>query len=102
SVPAEVPVTIRYDAYTRQEACDLELERLWYRTWLCVGRDEDLPNVGDSIVYEIGERSVVLVRSEPEVVRAFPNSCLHRGRQLRDCDGNSRRLTCPFHGWSWE
>ncbi|MFP6641327.1 MAG: aromatic ring-hydroxylating dioxygenase subunit alpha, partial [Myxococcota bacterium] len=34
-------------------------------------------------------------------IRAFHNSCLHRGRALKDGAGQSAKIRCPFHGWTW-
>ena len=64
-------------------------------------REEDLPGVGDRVVYDIGDDSLVVVRSEPERIRAFHNACLHRGTRLCDADGRSAALRCPYHGFTW-
>ena len=34
-------------------------------------------------------------------IRAFPNACLHRGRQLKQYDGHCDEIRCPFHGFAW-
>ena len=41
------------------------------------------------------------MRVAPQEIRAYHNSCLHRGRQLREWDGSVSQLRCPFHGWTW-
>lgn len=84
-----------------------EYERMWSRVWQWACNSEDVPNVGDHIVYDIGERSVLLVRVAEQTatdhgIRAYHNACLHRGRQLKTGPGNSRQLTCGFHGWTWD
>jgi nitrite reductase/ring-hydroxylating ferredoxin subunit len=80
---------------------ELEAERLWPRVWQMVCREEHLPEVGDTVVYDIVGRSVLVVRSAPDRLQAFHNACLHRGRKLRDCDGHAEQLRCPFHGFTW-
>ncbi|MEQ1883178.1 MAG: Rieske 2Fe-2S domain-containing protein, partial [Burkholderiales bacterium] len=62
----------------------LEMERVWPRTWQVACRIEEIPNVGDYVNYEIGQESILVVRSSPDTINAFYNVCPHRGRRLRD------------------
>jgi phenylpropionate dioxygenase-like ring-hydroxylating dioxygenase large terminal subunit len=94
---ARVPI----ERYVSPEFHRLEVERLWRKVWQMAAREEDIPEVGDRIVYEISDHSIVVVRSAPDQIRAFHNACLHRGRQLCDGDGRSSAFRCPFHGWTW-
>jgi nitrite reductase/ring-hydroxylating ferredoxin subunit len=93
----EIPVSY----YTDRRYHDLEKEKLWSRVWQFACREEHLPEPGDTYLYEIADRSYVLVRGEDATIRAFPNACLHRGRALRDYPGRVRELRCPFHGFCW-
>lgn len=88
--------------YTSQAWHDLEVERVWKRVWQVACREEELAEVGDSIVYEVADLSLVVVRSAPDRIRAFHNSCLHRGATLRANDGYVPALRCPFHGFTWD
>lgn len=81
---------------------NLEVEKLWKKVWQWACREENIPNVGDYIVYDIADLSVIVVRSKADKIQAFYNSCLHRGTQLCLNDGNSLALQCPFHGWTWK
>ncbi len=87
---------------------DLEMERLWPRVWQMACREEQIPEPGDSIVYEIGSYSILVVRGDDDQIRAFFNSCLHRGTQLRPGGPHegevvtTGKIRCPFHGWSWK
>jgi phenylpropionate dioxygenase-like ring-hydroxylating dioxygenase large terminal subunit len=94
---ADIPI----GRYISREFHDLEKERLWSRVWQFACREEHIPEVGDTYVYEIAGQSYVIVRSGPDKISAFPNACLHRGRQLRDYEGNCTELRCPFHGFAW-
>ena len=80
---------------------DLEVARVWRRVWQMACRHEQIPAVGDRVVYESPGVSLVVVRSGPDEVRAFHNSCLHRGTQLRAQPGRIEELRCPFHGFTW-
>ena len=87
--------------YISREWHELEKERLWSRVWQFACRTEHIPEVGDTLVYDIAGRSYVIVRTAPDTVKAYPNACLHRGRQLRDYPGRCSELRCPFHGFAW-
>jgi phenylpropionate dioxygenase-like ring-hydroxylating dioxygenase large terminal subunit len=91
-----VPVT----RYTRREFHELEMEKLWPRVWQMACREEEIPEVGDYSVYEIGRYSIIVVRTA-QGIRAHHNVCRHRGRRLCDFDGHAASFICPFHGFSW-
>ena len=87
--------------YTSQRYHDLEMERMWARVWQMACREEQIPEVGDHVIYDIGDASLIVVRTGADDVRAFHNSCLHRGTQLRTGSGRVDRFRCPFHGLTW-
>ncbi|MCP4222558.1 MAG: Rieske 2Fe-2S domain-containing protein, partial [Actinomycetia bacterium] len=68
--------------YTSQAFHDAEAANLWPRSWQMACRLEHIPNVGDYHVYEICDLSIIVIRTGPEEVKAFHNSCLHRGMTL--------------------
>ena len=79
-----------------------EVEGVWGHVWQMACREEQVPEVGDSLVYEVADWSLIVVRTAPDEVRAFHNSCLHRGTQLRTRPGNvTKGFRCPYHGISW-
>ncbi|KPP95003.1 SRPBCC family protein [Erythrobacter sp. HL-111] len=99
---ASVPVKpIDRRRYYDPDFAALENARLWPRTWQMACRLEDIPEVGDYVLYEIAEISLIVVRSDRDTVKAFFNACLHRGRALRDADGTASEFRCPFHGFTW-
>ncbi len=99
---AELPVLkVPIERYTSRAFHALEVEKLWRRVWQMACREEEIPEVGDHVLYQIADDSLVVMRSAPGEIRAFHNACLHRGRALRDCDGRADELRCPFHGWTW-
>lgn len=87
--------------YTSREFFELEASRLWPRVWQMVCREEDLPNVGDALPYDIVGKSFIVVRTAPDAIRAYYNSCPHRGRKLLLEPGHLERIHCPFHGFTW-
>jgi nitrite reductase/ring-hydroxylating ferredoxin subunit len=98
----ESPDRARPQRYYDAEFFELEVERLWSRTWQMACRLEEIPQPGDFVEYEILDQSVIVVRSGASEVRAFHNSCRHRG--VRFARGRGQCATgfnCPFHGWSY-
>jgi phenylpropionate dioxygenase-like ring-hydroxylating dioxygenase large terminal subunit len=78
-----------------------EVARLWPRVWQMACREEDIPNVGDYHIYDIVGKSLIVVRTPSGEIKAFYNSCLHRGRKLVTMNGRKDEFRCPFHGFSW-
>jgi len=98
----ELPgVKVPVARYTSREFHDLEVEKVWKKVWQFACREEQLPEPGDHVVYDIASLSILVVRGEDMQIRAFHNVCLHRGRALKDFDGGGDELRCPFHGWAW-
>jgi nitrite reductase/ring-hydroxylating ferredoxin subunit len=95
---------IDFARYTSPTFFEQEMQSLWPRTWQWACREEHVPDVGDTYVYDIGRYSVIVVRSGEDTIEAFLNSCTHRGTRLLAGEGSgySPAFTCPFHGWSWE
>lgn len=79
----------------------LELHRMWSRVWQMACHVTQIPEVGDHLVYELGDESLLVTRSGPDEIRAFHNSCLHRGNRLRAEDGCVGAFRCAYHGWTW-
>ncbi len=87
--------------YTSEERFKAEIEKMWMRVWQMACREEEIPNVGDHIVYDNVGKSVIVVRSAPDTISAFYNVCLHRGRKLVTDRGCKNQFRCPFHGFTW-
>jgi phenylpropionate dioxygenase-like ring-hydroxylating dioxygenase large terminal subunit len=71
--------------------------------WMCVGRSDQIPGPGDQRAESVGEGSVLLVRGDDGVVRAFANTCRHRGHELLPCGGAAQQnvIICPYHSWTY-
>jgi len=87
--------------YTSKEWHDKEVEHLWKKVWQMACREEEIPLPGDHMRYDIAGMSFIVVRTEAGDIKAFPNACLHRGRMLKEFDGNATELRCAFHGFCW-
>jgi len=89
--------------YTDSEFQALEHEKLWSRVWQVACRVDAVPEVNDFQVYDVGERSALVVRVSPEKIKAYFNFCPHRGTALGEGSGcfEEGNIICPFHGWRW-
>ena len=89
--------------YTDPAFYQLDLETLFYREWLFVGHDCELAEPGDYFTLQVGDYPIVVVRGRDGVIRAFHNSCRHRGSRICSAErGSAVRLVCPYHNWSYD
>jgi phenylpropionate dioxygenase-like ring-hydroxylating dioxygenase large terminal subunit len=98
-----LPHGISTGRYIDPQFLRLEYEKLWSRVWQAAARLDEIPNVGDYTVYDIGNQSILVVRADESTVKAYFNACPHRGTALGRGTGTfpSCRIMCPFHGWRW-
>ena len=88
--------------YTSPEYFERELAQLWPRVWQLACPLDQVAQPGDYYEYRCGTLSVLIVRGDDGVLRAFQNACRHRGSAI--CEGSGSALTelrCPFHRWTW-
>lgn len=87
--------------YNDEALYELELERVFSRSWILLGHEDHVPNTGDFLNTYIGEDPVLLVRQKDASLKVFLNQCRHRGMKLsRDDSGNARAFVCTYHGWA--
>ena len=80
----------------------LEQERIFTRCWLYLGHETELPGNGSFITTTMGEDPVILVRDKNGKLRAFLNSCSHRGAKVCRADsGVTELFRCPYHAWTF-
>jgi len=82
----------------------LEMTRIWYRNWIYVCRSSDIGAARTFRTLEVGDQSILVVRGEDRVARAFHNTCRHRGAALcRTSEGrfSSTGIVCPYHSWRY-
>lgn len=79
-----------------------EYERLWPKVWQVACREEELADIGAYVTYEIGDQSLIVVRTATGTIRSYYNVCLHRGRRLKEGCGKVGKFHCNYHGWQWD
>jgi nitrite reductase/ring-hydroxylating ferredoxin subunit len=88
--------------YTRQDFYDLEFQRVWGGSWVCAGRETDVLEPGQYKVFSKLGAPMLLVRGRDRVLRAFYNTCRHRGAPVvRDAFGRTSLLRCGYHHWTY-
>ncbi|WP_373082327.1 aromatic ring-hydroxylating dioxygenase subunit alpha [Zhongshania sp.] len=101
---------VSFEDCVSEEFYEKEREHVFKKSWLYVGRIEQLPEKGSYFTREFAfaETSVLLVRGKDDVVRAFHNICPHRGNKLvwkddpfQETEGRAPVLFCRFHGWRY-
>lgn len=91
-------------AFTDADVFALERRTIFDRSWICLGREEEIALPGQWLRAEIGDEPVLVVRGPDLRVRAFLDVCRHRGASLvgRRACGRAAKLECPYHGWTYE
>jgi Rieske 2Fe-2S family protein len=91
------------DAYFDARHFARELQRIWYRNWIYVGRSSDVAAAPRAFgTFEVGDQKLLLVRDDEGVLQGFHNTCRHRGAALcRESSGSLRTaaIICPYHAW---
>jgi len=67
----------------------------------CRRRVVELPESGDYVVHDFMHESVIVVRQDDGSLKAYYNTCGHRGQRLVWNTGSTQNFHCPYHGWVW-
>jgi Rieske 2Fe-2S family protein len=103
SLAADGQMSLPAEAYADASVLGWELEHFFDRSWVCVGRSEDLRNAGDRRAVRLGHERALLVRGESGKLHAFYNVCRHRGHELMAVGetASGRFIRCPYHAWAY-
>ncbi|MFN3233672.1 MAG: aromatic ring-hydroxylating oxygenase subunit alpha [Alphaproteobacteria bacterium] len=92
---------IKAEVYTDPARFEREKNQIFRRMPLMLAASCELPNAGDYKTMDPIGVPVLLVRGKDGDMRAFFNSCSHRGTNVAVGDGNASRFVCPYHGWTF-
>ena len=88
--------------YTDQEIFELEMQRIFARSWLFLCHESQIPEPGDFFQSVMGRDNVLVVRQRDGSIKAMLNTCAHRGNAVcRAEEGNAKNFLCTYHGWSY-
>ncbi len=99
--PERACFTLPPEAYCSPELHALEVREIFEKSWLCVGREEYVPNTGDYFTIDVMGEPVIVVRGKDGRVRALNSACRHRYMPVVEGRGNAKRFTCPYHAWTY-
>ena len=89
--------------YRDPKIFDLEMDRIFDRTWVFVAHESELPNNGDFKSATIGRQPIIVSRTESGELVGLYNRCTHRGAVIcRAESGNANVFRCPYHGWTFK
>jgi len=89
--------------YTSAVAFDLDMQAIYARQWLQAGLTAEIPAAGNYLTRAFGATSILVLRTQDGSVKAYLNTCRHRGAKLCDqAHGSSRRIVCPYHQWTYD
>jgi phenylpropionate dioxygenase-like ring-hydroxylating dioxygenase large terminal subunit len=113
----ETAITLPPECYTSEAWLEYEKEVIFRREWLCLGRSEQIPNIGDYFTTTVIDEPLIVVRAEDDSVHVMSSVCRHRamlvtasvdsvpqdwGKPPRETQGNCRVFKCPYHFWSYD
>ena len=88
--------------YQDPEIYERDIERIFLKAWLYAGHQSEIPDKGDYFLYRMAGEEVIVLRGNDNEIHTLLNVCRHRGsRVCLQGSGNAKRLTCPYHGWTY-
>lgn len=95
--------TLPREAYLSEALHRHEIDNLFQRQWICIGRSAQIPDPGDYLTFELVGHPLVAVRQKDGQILTFANICLHRcARLLSQSQGHAGRISCPYHSWTYD
>ncbi len=100
--PLEEAFSLPPICYTSAEITKQEIKHIFRGYWIGVGRSDIVKEAGNYICLDIAQQSVILLRDKHRKLRAFANTCRHRGARLLNGEGSCKGVRCPFHSWFYD
>ena len=94
--------TLPPTAYLSPELFEQECASLFYKSWICVAREEQLPEPGDYLRVDVLKQPLILARQPDSTLHAMSAICAHRGMPLISEGGNGTHFQCPYHLWRYD
>lgn len=95
-------MSLNKDAYVRPDWFNADLQAIFARSWQWVCHVEKLRNPGDYLAVSVAGHPIAVVRDREGNLRAFYNVCKHRAHHLLEGAGNTTRIMCPYHAWTYK
>jgi phenylpropionate dioxygenase-like ring-hydroxylating dioxygenase large terminal subunit len=85
--------------YTSTDFYQQEVSSIFMKCWNLISRADVVKNPGDYFTHTLVGVSLIIMRGEDGKIRAFVNSCRHRGAKILQGEGNCKGIRCPYHSW---
>lgn len=102
STPIEAARALPMDMYISEELYQWELEHIFRKDWICVGRTEQVEKPGDYFTLTLADEPLVVIRGQDGKLRTLSAVCRHRYMSVIEGQGNTQRFMCPYHRWVYE
>ena len=103
SVRGNASVFFPPQAYYQPDFYKFEQAAIWRKNWICVGRQEEVAEVGDYFSVEVAGEPLLVVRADPDEIVAMSAVCRHRAMLVAEGSGKCKeRFICPYHGWNYD
>src|SRR5690606_15797333 len=90
-------------AYVDRTVFDMEMERIFSKTWVFMAHESEIPQPGDFKTAHIGTQPMIVTRAPDMQIHVLANRCVHRGASVcRERSGNTRVFLCPYHAWTYD
>lgn len=89
------------EIYSSPELLRLEVEKIFKKEWICIGRTAEIPNEDDYLTFDLLDQSVFAIRQKDQSIKVFANVCAHRCAKLLEGSGKKNQIVCPYHAWSY-
>ncbi len=98
------PDKVRREVYVDPAIFDIEMQRIYGNSWIYVGHESQIPNVGDYATALVGKQEVILVRASDGQAHVLYNRCPHKGAQVvpSGCGKVDKFFRCPYHAWTFK
>ncbi len=95
--------TLSQRYYVNDAILKKEMTNIFHGGWICCGRIQDIPNIGDFKLLNLDNESIIILRHDKNKFIAFYNICRHRGTRIciDECGNFSKTIQCPYHGWTY-
>ena len=95
--------TLPQGLYTEPNSFDFDMTAIYGQSWLMAGLECELPKAGSYVSMMVGRWPVLITRDRQGEIRAFHNSCRHRGSMIcAPGSGTAPKLVCPYHRWTYD
>lgn len=101
TAPIETSATLPPACYADTSVAEIERDAVFRTSWIGIGRWDQWKNSGDYSTLTIAGIPVIVLRDKSRVLKAYSNSCRHRGSLMVEGSGNAQTIVCPFHRWTY-